>query len=289
MSSKKSSKAKPQTTPRTGPQAIKIGSRVRCTDDGVEGRIVWANAVSVKVCWDDGEQVTWRRDSMADRPIEILPEQDTEDQASSPAAPDATAPTDQSEPPQVESEAAVMPTDPAPEQAAAEQAVELASTEPPPDEKPAEVPPAVSTDVPEGGAEGHMPPENRHDEGTSPSKTVQAEPDLTEYPEERPAESSGRAKTPRTRRQKPANGAEGKESKLSALDAAFKVLAEAGQPMNCKEMIGAMAAKGYWTSPGGKTPHATLYSAILREIQTKGDTSRFRKADRGRFACANVA
>ena len=32
--------------------------------------------------------------------------------------------------------------------------------------------------------------------------------------------------------------------------------------MNCQEMIEAMAAKGYWKSPGGKTPAATLYSAI---------------------------
>jgi hypothetical protein len=29
--------------------ALKIGSRVRCTDDGVEGRITWANSASVKV------------------------------------------------------------------------------------------------------------------------------------------------------------------------------------------------------------------------------------------------
>jgi hypothetical protein len=40
---------------------LKLGSRVRCTDDGVTGRIVWANAVSVKIRWDDGEQVTWRK------------------------------------------------------------------------------------------------------------------------------------------------------------------------------------------------------------------------------------
>src|SRR5262245_40989926 len=52
--------------------ALRIGSRVRCADDGVEGRITWANGVSVKVQWDDGEQVTWRRDSLAGRPIEIL-------------------------------------------------------------------------------------------------------------------------------------------------------------------------------------------------------------------------
>jgi hypothetical protein len=28
--------------------------------------------VSVKIQWDDGEQVTWRRDSLAGRPVEIL-------------------------------------------------------------------------------------------------------------------------------------------------------------------------------------------------------------------------
>src|SRR5262249_49526311 len=69
-----SSKKKITTTPGTSPQALKIGSRVRCTDDGVEGRIVWANAVSVKIRWDDGEQITWRRDSLTSRPIEILAE-----------------------------------------------------------------------------------------------------------------------------------------------------------------------------------------------------------------------
>jgi hypothetical protein len=72
--------------------------------------------------------------------------------------------------------------------------------------------------------------------------------------------------------------------KLSALDAAAKVLAETGQPMSCKEMIEAMAQKGYWSSPGGKTPSATLYSGILKEISTKGKESRFQKTDRGRFA-----
>jgi hypothetical protein len=77
---------------------------------------------------------------------------------------------------------------------------------------------------------------------------------------------------------------EPKAKKTSALDAALRVLEEAGQPMTCPEMISAMATKGYWTSPGGKTPAATLYSAILRETQTKGDASRFVKAARGKFA-----
>jgi hypothetical protein len=45
-----------------------------------------------------------------------------------------------------------------------------------------------------------------------------------------------------------------------------------------------MAQKGYWSSPGGKTPASTLYSGILKEITTKGKESRFKKTDRGRFA-----
>ena len=77
---------------------------------------------------------------------------------------------------------------------------------------------------------------------------------------------------------------EAQEKKLSAIDAAARILGETGQPMTCPEMIGAMAARGYWTSPGGKTPHATLCSAVLREIKVKGEQSRFVKAAPGRFA-----
>jgi hypothetical protein len=48
-------------------------------------------------------------------------------------------------------------------------------------------------------------------------------------------------------------------------------------------MIEAMANKGLWTSPGGKTLHATLYSAIIREIVLKGKEARFVKTERGQF------
>ena len=85
-----------------------------------------------------------------------------------------------------------------------------------------------------------------------------------------------------------AKNAEGQEPKrLSALAAAHKVLCEATEPLNVQQMIEAMTTKGYWTSPGGKTPHATLYSAILREL-AKGEASRFVKTDRGRFVAANA-
>jgi hypothetical protein len=85
------------------------------------------------------------------------------------------------------------------------------------------------------------------------------------------------AKAPKT---KAANG------KMSCLDAAAKVLGESKEPMTTKEMIEKMAAKKYWTSPGGKTPAATLYSAILREINDKGKEARFKKTERGHFALA---
>ena len=73
------------------------------------------------------------------------------------------------------------------------------------------------------------------------------------------------------------------DRKLSALDAATKVLGQAKEPMNCKELVKAMAAKKLWTSPGGKTPSATLYSALIREIAAKGKDARFKKAERGKF------
>ncbi len=76
------------------------------------------------------------------------------------------------------------------------------------------------------------------------------------------------------------------KKKTSALDSAAQVLADAKEPMTTKEMIEQMAAKKLWTSPGGATPHATLYSAILREINTKGKDARFKKTERGKFAKA---
>jgi hypothetical protein len=73
------------------------------------------------------------------------------------------------------------------------------------------------------------------------------------------------------------------KGKLSGLDSAAKVLAEAGEPLRCKQIVETMLAKGYWTT-SGKTPAATIYAAILREIQTKGKDARFKKTDRGLFA-----
>jgi hypothetical protein len=92
-------------------------------------------------------------------------------------------------------------------------------------------------------------------------------------------------KTPKAPRAKKTKAAgEAKAKKLSAIDAAAKILSETGEAMNTRQMIEVMATKGLWTSPGGKTPHATLYSAILREINEKGKDARFSKTERGKFA-----
>ncbi len=68
-----------------------------------------------------------------------------------------------------------------------------------------------------------------------------------------------------------------------SINAAVKRLAEFGTPMTTKAMIEAMATRGYWISPARATLHATLYSAILRQLQKKGADARFVKADRGQF------
>ncbi|MCB1280698.1 MAG: winged helix-turn-helix domain-containing protein [Salinibacterium sp.] len=100
------------------------------------------------------------------------------------------------------------------------------------------------------------------------------------------------AKTPAKR---PARGKDKKASttptsaatpkRASLLDIAAEILAAAPEPMNCKAIVEAALASGRWTT-NGKTPSATLYAAMTREIKTKGDAARFTKVDRGSFAAA---
>jgi outer membrane biosynthesis protein TonB len=209
---------------------IRIGSRVRHTDDSVEGRIVWANGTTVKIEWNDGEKVTWKRAELAGKGLELVGDAD----------------------------------EPTPDELPAKSPVE---------ETPAE---QVSRDEPidatVAGQAEQAPPTPVEEASNEPTKSV-AEVATPPAMATEPA----RASKPKVRKAKAAG-----EKKLSALDAAARVLAEAGQPMTCQEMIDSMAAKGYWASPGGKTPSATLYSAILREL-TKGNASRFVKTERGKF------
>jgi len=74
-----------------------------------------------------------------------------------------------------------------------------------------------------------------------------------------------------------------KPKKLSMINAALQVLQQRKIPMTCPELIDVLATEDLWTSPGGKTPAATLYAAIGRSIKDLGKASPFRKTERGKF------
>ena len=78
------------------------------------------------------------------------------------------------------------------------------------------------------------------------------------------------------------------EKKKSLLDLAAKILADTGEALNCKELVEKAKETGWVSS--GKTPEQTLYSGIFREMNTKGEASRFKKsADRkGSFEANNA-
>jgi hypothetical protein len=80
-----------------------------------------------------------------------------------------------------------------------------------------------------------------------------------------------------------------KPKRVSALDAAAIVIAKADKPMRAVDLVAQMEDKGLWKSPGGKTPEATLYAAIIREIAAKGKEARFVKHDRGLFVAGKGA
>jgi hypothetical protein len=180
-------KKKNTSTSNTSLPAIRLGTRVRCTDDGVEGRIAWANALSVKIKWDDGEEVTWKRAELATKPIEFLDAEPVEQ-------------------PAVQAEPAA--DEPAPEQPAE---ADVSATE---------------SATPALGEEPTAP--------EAPITELLVVPTAAEPAESQPATDGAPAPTagPAPKRQrKPKPPAASKEKKMSAIDAAAKVLAEAGTPM----------------------------------------------------------
>lgn len=93
------------------------------------------------------------------------------------------------------------------------------------------------------------------------------------------AEGAAKAATANAKKSKAAKPA--KERRPSGLDLAAKVLAASKEPLAAKTIAERAIAAGWKTS--GKTPHATLYAAIIREIAAKGKDARFKKTDRGLF------
>jgi hypothetical protein len=75
---------------------------------------------------------------------------------------------------------------------------------------------------------------------------------------------------------KPAKARKPAAPRKSLANAAILVLADAKEPMNAKAVVERATADGLYKPGGGKTPEATLYSAMLRDKK-----ARFQKADRG--------
>lgn len=76
-----------------------------------------------------------------------------------------------------------------------------------------------------------------------------------------------------------------KKPRNSLLNLAVGVLQAFGEPMDCKAIVDRILEQGLWKTKG-RTPAATLYSAVIREIAAKGDAARFRKVERGKFTLA---
>lgn len=69
---------------------------------------------------------------------------------------------------------------------------------------------------------------------------------------------------------------------LTAIQAAYQVLQEAGEPLQAGELAGRMLAQGLWKTQGS-TPGQTIASAIAMDIKHNGQSSGFRRVERGLF------
>jgi len=103
---------------------------------------------------------------------------------------------------------------------------------------------------------------------------------LAKVEEASPTAAAPNAAPPKGKKEKQAK--DDKPKQLGGLDAAAIVLKKAGVPLTCKEVWAKIDEQKMWFTEG-KTPEATIYSAILREIKARGKDARFRKAARGKF------
>jgi len=95
------------------------------------------------------------------------------------------------------------------------------------------------------------------------AQTAPKEHDLPTPPKRAATKKTAKARQPKGPRQSLAN-------------AAILVLAKAKEPMNAKAVVEQATADGLYEPGKGKTPEATLYSAMLRDKK-----ARFHKAERG--------
>jgi hypothetical protein len=134
-------------------------------------------------------------------------------------------------------------------------------------------------------AEGVTVPESRRD-GNPDGQMASERAMATSVPKAKKGRRAAKATTGKPGHDTGEPGATGaKPERHSLLNLAAKALAEAGRPMTCKEMVDKVLATGLWQTKG-RTPSATLYSAVIREVATKGESARFCKVDKGKFAAA---
>lgn len=125
----------------------------------------------------------------------------------------------------------------------------------------------------------------------APENVAAADAPINE-PASEPADATATAATvikavpvPVVGKDTPATAVPSKRKKPSALDAAALVLREAGAALSPKDVWQEIVRRHLWTSPKGRTPHATVAAAMLREWKALGDQSRFLKTgERGKFA-----
>ena len=70
---------------------------------------------------------------------------------------------------------------------------------------------------------------------------------------------------------------------MNALEAALKVLQEAGKPVHYRDITKRILSAGLWQTDG-KTPEATINAQLSVVVKKQGTASAFRRAGRGMFA-----
>lgn len=126
--------------------------------------------------------------------------------------------------------------------------------------------------------------ERKAEEAAAVESAVVTTPTPEEVSSMVPAAKAKKAKAPKVDKTKKSRMRD--DGTYSVLDAAHKVLKEASTPLDAQTICERALADGYWKTKG-KTPQATIYAAMIREIAAKGDQSRFKKVDRGQFTAAN--
>lgn len=126
--------------------------------------------------------------------------------------------------------------------------------------------------------------------GIAPEEVVISTPETNEQFVVKPADvietevaEQSNNETPPAEAQPPKKKGRTPNGKVSLLDAAAMLLKDTEEALTVNEIIDKVIEKGLWTRTAAKTPNLSLYSAIFREMNIKGDRARFVKVSKGKF------